>query len=214
MKAEGVEYEERMAELEKLEYPKPQPRLHLRHVQRLRATRTRGSAHENIRPKSIAREMFEGFASFADYVREYGLERSEGVLLRYLSQVYKTLSRPCPRRRAPRRSMDIAAYFRTLLRDVDSSLLDEWELLAHPDLAFATAQGGARGASAGRSGGRAARAAGRRPRRAAQAGARARAPRLRHGGARWCSRATTVRRGRPSGSRRRWRRSSPRTPSC
>ena len=73
-----------MEELEKLEYPKPLRRLHLRDLQRLRAKHP-GSAQENIRPKSIAREMFERFATFNDYVREYGLQRSEGVLLRYLS---------------------------------------------------------------------------------------------------------------------------------
>ena len=52
---------------------------------------------ENIKPKSIAREMFESFFSFADYVQEYDLERAEGLLLRHLNSVYKVLSdRPVP----------------------------------------------------------------------------------------------------------------------
>ena len=46
---------------------------------------------ENVRPKSIAREMFETFQSFPDYVRDYDLQRVEGLLLRYLTEVYKVL---------------------------------------------------------------------------------------------------------------------------
>ena len=76
--------------------PQAQPRVHLRHLQRLRRASTRGSGSENIRPKSIAREMVERFMSFNDYVREYELQRSEGVLLRYLSEVYKTLVQTVP----------------------------------------------------------------------------------------------------------------------
>jgi hypothetical protein len=85
-----------------------------------------------VRPKSIAREMYEGFASFADYVRSLGLERSEGVLLRYLSQVWKTMTETVP---APARTdevMDILAHFRVLVREIDSSLLEEWESLKQP----------------------------------------------------------------------------------
>ena len=88
--------------------------------------------------------MYERFASFDDYVREYGLQRSEGVLLRYLSDVYKTLDQTVP---APARTdevMDILAHFRALLREVDSSLLDEWESLTQPGAA--RGRGRARGA--------------------------------------------------------------------
>jgi hypothetical protein len=87
---------------------------------------------ENVRPKSVAREMYEGFASFDDYVRSYGLERSEGVLLRYLSQVFKTMAETVPLPARSEEVMDILAHFRALLHDVDTSLIEEWESLALP----------------------------------------------------------------------------------
>jgi hypothetical protein len=74
--------------------------------------------------------MYEGFASFDDYVRSYGLERSEGVLLRYLSQVYKTMAETVPLPARSEEVMDILAHFRALLSDVDTSLIEEWESLA------------------------------------------------------------------------------------
>ena len=92
MKAAGVEYEERIAQLDELEWPKPN-RDFIYDTFNAFADRHPWVGQENVRPKSIAREMYEGFASFDDYVRSYGLERSEGVLLRYLSQVFKTLAR-------------------------------------------------------------------------------------------------------------------------
>ncbi len=95
MKAEGVEYEERMEELEKLEYPKPL-RDFVYETFNAFADRHPWVGEENIRPKSIAREMFENFRSFAEYVRDYELQRSEGLLLRHLNSVYKVLSQTVP----------------------------------------------------------------------------------------------------------------------
>jgi hypothetical protein len=87
---------------------------------------------EHIRPKSIARDMYERYASFNDYVREYGLQRSEGLLLRYLGDVYRTLSRTVPDALKTEAFDDVVTFFLTLLRQVDTSLLDEWERLTHP----------------------------------------------------------------------------------
>jgi hypothetical protein len=95
MKADGVEYEQRMEELEKLEYPKPL-RDFVYETFNAFADRHPWVGEENIRPKSIAREMFEGFRSFSDYVQEYDLERVEGLLLRHLHSVYKVLSQTVP----------------------------------------------------------------------------------------------------------------------
>jgi superfamily II RNA helicase len=131
MKAAGVEYEQRIAELEALEHPKPN-RDFIYDTFNEFADRHPWVGHENVQPKSVAREMYEGFASFEDYVRSYGLERSEGVLLRYLSQVYRTMAETVPLPARSEEVMDILAHFRALLRDVDTSLLDEWESLAHP----------------------------------------------------------------------------------
>ncbi len=137
LKAQGMEYAERMEELEKLEWPKPQRDF-------IYATFNAFSAlhpwvgQENIRPKSIARELFELGASFNEYVRDYGLQRSEGVLLRYLSDAYKTLVQSVPEAKRTEGVDDVIAFLRTELRLVDSSLLDEWERLVHPELAGGT----------------------------------------------------------------------------
>jgi hypothetical protein len=82
---------------------------------------------DNIRPKSIAREMYENFMSFSEYVREYALERVEGVLLRYLSDVYKALVQTVPKWARTDAVDDVATYFGAIVRQVDASLLDEWE---------------------------------------------------------------------------------------
>ena len=95
MKADGIEYEQRMEELEKLEYPKPL-RDFVYDTFNAFADRHPWVGEENIRPKSIAREMFENFRSFAEYVLDYELQRSEGLLLRHLNSVYKVLSQTVP----------------------------------------------------------------------------------------------------------------------
>src|SRR6187551_3052559 len=134
MKAAGVEYEQRIAELEEMEWPKPN-RDFIYDTFNAFADRHPWVGQENVKPKSVAREMYEGFASFDDYVRSYGLERSEGVLLRYLSQVYKTMAETVPLAARSEEVMDILAHFRTLLADVDTSLIEEWESMSKPGLA-------------------------------------------------------------------------------
>lgn len=126
MKAQGMEYDERMAALEKLEYPKP-AREFIYDTFNEFARKHPWVGAENIRPKSIAREMFESYHSFADYVREYDLHRSEGVLLRYLSDAYKTIVQSVPAAARTLELVEVITYLRTMLREVDSSLLDEWE---------------------------------------------------------------------------------------
>jgi hypothetical protein len=77
--------------------------------------------------------MYEGFVSFDDYVRDLGLQRSEGVLLRYLSETWKTLEQTVPAAARTDEMLDVLAHFRALLREVDSSLIDEWESLKNPE---------------------------------------------------------------------------------
>ncbi|MCX6544235.1 MAG: DUF3516 domain-containing protein [Acidobacteria bacterium] len=131
MKADGVEYEQRMAELEKLEYPKP-----LRDFIYVSfnafADRHPWVGEENIRPKSIAREMFEQFRSFDEYVLDYELERVEGLLLRHLNSVYKVLNQTVPDGLKTDMVRESELYLRTLVGQVDSSLSDEWEKLRDP----------------------------------------------------------------------------------
>ena len=90
MKAAGVEYDARIAELDKIEYPRPNAPF-IYDTFNAFAKKHPWLGQENIRPKSIAREMMESFSTFSDYVKDYGLERGEGLLLRYLSDAYKTL---------------------------------------------------------------------------------------------------------------------------
>ena len=90
MKMAGIEYDQRIEELEKLEYPKPN-REFVYSTFNAFADKHPWVGQENIRPKSIAREMFENFRSFSDYIRDYELQRAEGVLLRHLNSVYKVL---------------------------------------------------------------------------------------------------------------------------
>jgi len=126
MKAEGKEYDERMAELEHVEYPKPNADFVYATFNEF-AARHPWVGQENIRPKSVAREVVERAMSFNDYVREYELQRSEGVLLRYLSEAYKTLAQSVPERFRDEALEDAIAFLRTTVRGVDSSLVDEWE---------------------------------------------------------------------------------------
>ncbi len=126
MKAEGLDYDQRMEKLETLEYPKPL-RDFVYSTFNAFADRHPWVGEENIRPKSIVREMFEGFRSFADYVREYDLERAEGLLLRHLNSVYKCLSQTVPDGVKDDTVREMELYLRDMLRGVDSSLLDEWE---------------------------------------------------------------------------------------
>jgi hypothetical protein len=133
MKGEGVPYEERMARLEEVTHPKPGADFLYQAFQDFRQ-RHPWVAGEMVRPKSIGREMFEGFLAFSDYVRRYGLQRSEGVLLRYLSQLYKTLVQGVPERARTQEVYDVLGFLRTLLERTDTSLLEEWESLLHPEL--------------------------------------------------------------------------------
>ena len=87
---------------------------------------------ENIHPKSIAREMFELYRSFSDYVREYGLQASEGLLLRHLSSAHKILCQTVPDGVKDDTVREMELYLGAMIRQVDSSLLDEWEKMRDP----------------------------------------------------------------------------------
>jgi len=131
MKADGLDYEQRMEELDRLEHPKPL-REFVYSTFNAFADRHPWVGEENIRPKSIAREMFEGFRSFSDYVEEYDLERVEGLLLRHLHSVYKVMSQTVPDGLKSDDVWEVELYLRDMLRRVDSSLLEEWERMRDP----------------------------------------------------------------------------------
>ena len=128
LKAEGVEYAERMEALDKITWPKPLGEF-IYDTFNAFAAKHPWVGQENIRPKSVARDLLERFCSFHDYVRDYGLQRSEGVVLRYLSQAYKTLLQTVPEALRTDEVDDVLEQLRAMLRAVDSSLLDEWHSL-------------------------------------------------------------------------------------
>ena len=131
MKVAGLDYDQRMTELEKLEYPKPLADFVYATFNAF-ADRHPWIGEENIRPKSIAREMFESFRSFSDYVQEYDLERVEGLLLRHLTSVYKVLRQTVPDGMKTDAVSEMELYLRDMVRQVDSSLLEEWERMRDP----------------------------------------------------------------------------------
>lgn len=132
MKAADIPYDERMEKLELIEHPKPL-REFLYDTFNAFAAAHPWVGQENVRPKSIAREMYERYMSFADYIRDYGLQRSEGLLLRHLSQVWKVLAQTVPDDAKTEPVVEMELYFRELIRGIDSSLLEEWERMRNPD---------------------------------------------------------------------------------
>jgi superfamily II RNA helicase len=137
MKAEGIPYEERMERLEQVTHPKPLADFIYGTFAGFRSKHP-WVGGEDVKPKSIGRELFEQYISFADYVKHYGLQRSEGVLLRYLSQLYKTLDQSVPEPLKTDGVWDALGYIRALVETTDSSLLEEWEGLLHPEILVRT----------------------------------------------------------------------------
>jgi superfamily II RNA helicase len=142
LKEEGMEYEDRIEVLRELEHPKPLAEFLYEVFDSYRVRHPWAQDH-NVRPKSIVRDMYEQSMSFAEYVAHYGIARSEGLLLRYLSDAYKALAQNVPEEMKSQALRDISEWLGEMVRQVDSSLLDEWELLSHPErVEEALARGG------------------------------------------------------------------------
>ena len=132
MKADGVEYEDRIAALEKVEYPKPLREFTYDLFDAYRVLHPWAADH-NIAPKSVVRDMYERAMGFSDYVAHYNVARSEGLVLRYLTDAYKGLVQAVPEDAKTEELLDVTEWLGELVRQVDSSLLDEWERLRHPE---------------------------------------------------------------------------------
>jgi len=126
LKAEGMDYEDRMQKLEEVTWPKPLEEFLYETYNAFAATNP-WLGRENVRPKSIARDLVERYMSFNEYIKEYGLSRSEGVLLRYLSQAYKTAAQNVPEGFQNDELLDVLAHLRATLTAADASLVAEWE---------------------------------------------------------------------------------------
>ena len=94
-------------------------------------------ADYELAPKSVARDMFERAMTFTEYIAWCGLARSEGLLLRYLADAYKALRQTVPDEAKTEELTDLIEWLGEMVRQVDSSLLDEWERLANPEAAEA-----------------------------------------------------------------------------
>lgn len=128
MKAEGADYDARTEALEKVSYPKPLAEYIYASFDAFRATHP-WIRSENIRPKGLAREMYESFSTFDAYVRKLGIARAEGLLLRYLNEVFKTLRQSLPERCKTDAVLELTAWLGATIERVDASLVSEWERL-------------------------------------------------------------------------------------
>jgi len=134
MKAEGIEYEERMELLEEVTYPKPLDEGLRQAFHSYRETHP-WVRESDLSPKSVVRDMYEQGRTFTEFISHYGLSRSEGLVLRYLSDAYRALRRTVPESMKTDELDEIVEWLGETVRQTDSSLLDEWEALTDPDAA-------------------------------------------------------------------------------
>ncbi len=132
LKAEGVDYTDRMAILEDITWPQPLQES-LEDAFETFASGNPWARDFDISPKSIVRDMIEKAMTFSDFVSTYKVSRSEGVLLRYLTDAWRTLEHSVPAEYRTDELEDILTWLGELIRQVDSSLVDEWAALSSPD---------------------------------------------------------------------------------
>ncbi|MFD1720705.1 DEAD/DEAH box helicase [Amnibacterium endophyticum] len=133
MKADGVEYEERMTLLEEVTHPKPLEEL-LDAAYEAYAAEQPWVLDFAMSPKSVVRDMVERAMDFGELVAFYRLQRSEGLVLRYLSDAFRAARQTIPDEIKSDELQDLIEWLGELVRQVDSSLVDEWEELLHPAL--------------------------------------------------------------------------------
>ncbi|AZS35572.1 putative helicase HelY [Microbacterium lemovicicum] len=131
MKRAGIEYEERMEALEEVTYPQPLAELLAQSFEVFASSQPWVRDFE-LSPKSVVRDMFERAVSFAEFISVYQLARSEGLVLRYLSDAYRAIRQTVPAEAQTEDLLDVIAWLGELVRQVDSSLVDEWESLINP----------------------------------------------------------------------------------
>ena len=125
MKADGVEYEERLERIADVTYPKPLEDL-LDAAFAQYCTKVPWAADYALSPKSVLRDMLESAADFKGYIQKLGIARSEGILLRYLAEAFRSLDRTVPLEKRNDQLNDIISWLGFVVRSVDSSLVDEW----------------------------------------------------------------------------------------
>jgi hypothetical protein len=131
MKADSVDYETRMELLDSVTYPKPLADT-LEGAYNIYRRGHPWVADYELSPKSVVRDMYERALTFTEYVGFYGLTRSEGLVLRYLADAYKALRQTVPDEAKTEELTDLIEWLGEIVRQVDSSLIDEWERLRNP----------------------------------------------------------------------------------
>ncbi|MEU2870921.1 DUF3516 domain-containing protein [Streptomyces olivoreticuli] len=132
MKADGVEYEDRMERLMDVTYPRPLEEV-LSHAYDVYRKSHPWVGDHPLSPKSVIRDMYERAMTFTEFTSYYDLARTEGIVLRYLAGAYKALDHTVPDDLKSDDFEDLIAWLGEMVRQVDSSLLDEWEQLANPE---------------------------------------------------------------------------------
>ena len=146
MKAEGIEYEQRMELLEEVTHPQPLKEL-LTEAFEAYTREVPWARDYELRPKSVVRDMIERAFGFRDLVSFYQLGRAEGGVLRYLSDAFRAIERTVPEQAKTAELEELIDWLGELVRQVDSSLLDEWQALSAESIALGTATGAAHGGS-------------------------------------------------------------------
>lgn len=133
MKAEGLDYEERMERLEDVTHPQPLAELLDTAYEIYRKSHPWVADYE-LSPKSVVRDIYERAMTFSEFVAHYKLARSEGLVLRYLADAYRALRQTVPPEAHDETLTDLIEWLGELVRQTDSSLLDEWERLQAGDV--------------------------------------------------------------------------------
>ncbi|QDO87602.1 DUF3516 domain-containing protein [Ornithinimicrobium ciconiae] len=144
MKADGIEYDQRMELLEEVTWPMPLVEL-LEGTLAIYRQSHPWVSEDALSPKSVVRDMYERAMSFTEFVGFYQLTRSEGIVLRYLTDAYRTLRNTVPDSAKTEELDDLIHWLGETIRQTDSSLLDEWEALTDPDAVAAAAARAAEG---------------------------------------------------------------------
>ncbi|MCL2282569.1 MAG: DUF3516 domain-containing protein [Fibromonadales bacterium] len=133
MKSQGIDFEERQARLEEMRPPEPENADWIEASFSEFSKRHPWVSGERVHPQTIVLEMFAECFSFSGYIKQYGLERIEGLLLRHINSVYKVLAHTVPEKHKSEEILEMQDYLREMLQRVDSSLLDEWQRMQNPE---------------------------------------------------------------------------------
>lgn len=145
MKADGMDYMDRMAEADEISWPAPLAE-ELEYALLAFVKTHPWVDADALAPKAVVRDMWEQALDFTSFISTYELARVEGVVLRYLTDCYRTLRQTVPESARTEALEDVIEWLGETVRQTDSSLLDEWEALTDPDAVARAAEAARAGA--------------------------------------------------------------------